>query len=804
MSSNEEYPLALPVGTVLAGQYCIEKVLGQGGFGITYRATDHKNGGFVAVKEFFPETLAYREMTTVISYPGERTESYVYGKDSFLQEAQTLAQFIGNENIIRIHSYFEENGTAYFVMDYIEGISFDEYIKQKGGKIPFDDARRILVPVMDALAAVHSKGIVHRDVTPDNIYITNDNKVKLLDFGAARYSLGDKSHSLDVILKHGFAPKEQYTRHGKQGPYTDIYSLGATFYFALTGKRPPDSIDRIEEDDLVPPSRLGVQITDYQEEAILTAMSVQPADRFVSMEVFKQVLLRDTDQSGQSAQAAQMPQTVGVTYSAEQLAQSAPVPSMTGQTVGVQANPGANAYGQQPVGQQAIGQQPIAQQPIVQQTIAQQPSEVGRTGIPYAVPAQPESVPVQTGGNPIKSLLAKIKSISDNKKKIIFLSSIGALIACVAVVVGVAIGANSRRNIPVTSDPAGQNSGLTSESSENSQSLGEGSSDIVFSLPDSSEQSSTSNPQPVSYVTGTVSDFDMLTTSSQNINNFGLITSDGYEEYWVDNSYKSIYTGNGEKIYDSSSSLTCLTYDGTNKILFFLDGGVPMQYNTVSKKSTKVSELIPYDIGRLYVTKAYFFVYTKDNVLHRIVRGTGVDEQTFSGFSSFVQFALYKDKLYYIGKDNDGCSSLYCADARDFTSLNYAGRHWYLKSTDTNYVRLIVDATGQYVYAEAFSSSDKKYSLKRYNADFSITDDNKSWDITNLGEIEYLAAYGDDLFYEQEDCVYRADIKSCGEKFYPIWYESQSGKSNYPHIMNYAGENRLIYYLNGESYYLKF
>lgn len=292
---DEKFPLALPEGTILAGQYMIEKVLGQGGFGITYRAVDHKTNQKVAVKEFFPDTLAYREVTTVISYPGERSESYGYGKESFLQEAQTLAEFIGNENIVRIHSYFEENGTAYFVMDYIEGKSFDEYIKERGGKISVEEAENILIPMMDALNIVHSKGIVHRDVTPDNIYLTNEGTVKLLDFGAARYSLGDKSRSLDVILKHGFAPKEQYTRRGKQGPFTDIYSLGATFYFAITGKRPPDSVERLDEDDLIPPSNLGVDITEYQERAILQALSVQPADRFQTMADFKSVLLNESN-----------------------------------------------------------------------------------------------------------------------------------------------------------------------------------------------------------------------------------------------------------------------------------------------------------------------------------------------------------------------------------------------------------------------------------------------------------------------------------------------------------------------------
>lgn len=305
MPDNEKYPLALPKGTVLAGQYIIEYVLGQGGFGITYAAADHATNQKVAVKEFFPDTLAFRETATQVqSYTGERAENFEYGKECFLTEARTLAEFIGCEGVVRIISYFEENGTAYFVMEYIDGESFDDYIKQHGGKIGIEDAKRILIPIMDALAAVHAKGIVHRDVTPDNIYITRDGDVKLLDFGAARYSLGDKSRSLDVILKHGFAPKEQYTRHGKQGPFTDIYSLGATFYFALTGRRPPDAIDRIEQDDIIPPSTLGASLTEYQEEAIMQAMAVQPNDRFQSMAVFKQVLLNEEPAVAAQAQTS--------------------------------------------------------------------------------------------------------------------------------------------------------------------------------------------------------------------------------------------------------------------------------------------------------------------------------------------------------------------------------------------------------------------------------------------------------------------------------------------------------------------
>lgn len=305
MEKTVSLPLALPVGTVLAGKYVITQALGQGGFGITYVAEDYKTKEKVAIKEFFPDTMVTRGPNNAITiHSGPAGENFVYGKDCFLEEAKTLAEFIGNENIVRVISYFEENGTAYFAMEYIEGESFQDYIKSHGGKVSWEDAAKFLLPVMDALAAVHSKGIVHRDVTPDNIYITKEGVVKLLDFGAARYSLGDKSRSLDVVLKHGFAPKEQYTRHGKQGPFTDVYTVGASFYYALTGKRPPDAIDRIEEDDLMPPTSLGVAISPDAEDAILKALNVQPSERFQDMRSFKNALM-SVKESPQAESAVQ-------------------------------------------------------------------------------------------------------------------------------------------------------------------------------------------------------------------------------------------------------------------------------------------------------------------------------------------------------------------------------------------------------------------------------------------------------------------------------------------------------------------
>ena len=297
----EKYPAALSKGSILAGQYIIQNVLGQGGFGITYLAEDIQLKVNVAVKEFFPESLVMRqsETPTVTAYSGGRLENFRYGIQSFLEEARVLAQFQGDPNIVGVRSYFEENGTAYFVMDYVEGINFKTYIQEHGGRLSWDETWEILSPVMDALSTVHRKGVIHRDVTPDNILIASDHTVKLLDFGAARYNVGDRSQSMDVVLKAGYAPKEQYTRKGRQGPYTDVYSVAACFYAALCGYLPPESLDRMEEDDLVPLSTRGVKLPEDAEKAILIGLEVNPADRFQTMEAFKYALMGGTDQTQQ-------------------------------------------------------------------------------------------------------------------------------------------------------------------------------------------------------------------------------------------------------------------------------------------------------------------------------------------------------------------------------------------------------------------------------------------------------------------------------------------------------------------------
>lgn len=286
------YPLALPPGTILYGCYILGRVLGQGGFGITYLAQHYQTKQIVAIKEFFPDTMATRVGTSAVRpFTGERGEHFSYGKTCFLEEAQTMARFNGHPNIASVYMYFEENETAYLVMEYVEGVSLKRHLKLHGSRISWEETVQIMLPVLDALAAVHEQGIVHRDVTPDNIYITRDGTVKLLDFGAARHSLGNVSRSLDVVLKHGFAPKEQYSRRGRQGPYTDVYSACATIYYAITGTKPNDAIERADMDNMPPPGRLGAVISPAQEAVLLKGLSVRHEDRYQSAAQLRNALM---------------------------------------------------------------------------------------------------------------------------------------------------------------------------------------------------------------------------------------------------------------------------------------------------------------------------------------------------------------------------------------------------------------------------------------------------------------------------------------------------------------------------------
>jgi serine/threonine protein kinase len=282
--------LVLPPRIVLRDQYLIGRALGHGGFGITYLAWDIGLQTRLAVKEYMPNGVAGRvDRTKVQPFSDKSQPEYEWGLDRFLEEARVLKKS-HHPNIVSVDTVFRDNGTAYLVMEYLEGLTFEDFLRRRGGTVTFEDALRVMLPVMDALSAVHAESVVHRDVSPDNIYVLKTGYVKLIDFGAARNALRQKSGSLSVILKGGYAPEEQYRSSGQQGAWTDVYATAATLYRAITGKIPPASLDRQATDTMEVPSKLGVAIPPSAESALIKALAVRAGDRFQAIEDFKSAL----------------------------------------------------------------------------------------------------------------------------------------------------------------------------------------------------------------------------------------------------------------------------------------------------------------------------------------------------------------------------------------------------------------------------------------------------------------------------------------------------------------------------------
>lgn len=283
-------------GKILGKKYIVGKVLGYGGFGVTYIGWDAELERKVAIKEYLPSNFSTRsygaEKLTVFS--GEATIQFQAGLESFVSEAKRLARFNRIPEIVDIYDCFMENDTGYIIMEFLEGETVKEILKREK-KIPYQEAERIMVSVLDGLSQIHKEGIIHRDIAPDNIFITKEGKVKILDFGAARYATAVQSRSLSVILKPGYAPEEQYRSRGKQGPWTDVYAAGAVFYRMITGIRPSESIERNVNDNLKMPSELGIEIPQSVENALMNSLNVKREYRIQDAETFCRVLRKEED-----------------------------------------------------------------------------------------------------------------------------------------------------------------------------------------------------------------------------------------------------------------------------------------------------------------------------------------------------------------------------------------------------------------------------------------------------------------------------------------------------------------------------
>lgn len=277
-------PHHLPQRSVIGPQnrYLIGKALGEGGFGITYLGWDLQQGIKVAVKEYFPSGYVTRVAgnNQVIINSKQNQAASNRGLKRFVEEARALAKIKNLNGVVNVRDFFSANGTAYIVMEFLDGVSLKKYLQRRGGKVGVDEILTIMRPVMDSLTQVHKIGLIHRDISPDNILITKYNEVKLIDFGASKYSNPD-GRSLSIVLKQGFAPPEQYDTHGEQGPWTDVYALGVTIYFAITGVLPPESIRiMMGKEAIKRPSELGIAIDAGVENALMKALAVDKKKRY--------------------------------------------------------------------------------------------------------------------------------------------------------------------------------------------------------------------------------------------------------------------------------------------------------------------------------------------------------------------------------------------------------------------------------------------------------------------------------------------------------------------------------------------
>lgn len=289
-------PRCLRPGMCLRDRYVLGRVLGEGSFGISYIAWDCLLDTVVAIKEYFPASLVSchiseeDEDTNVYIYEKRESQKYQESLKKYQGEAKSLSAYYDLDGIVSVRDFFYANNTAYIVMGYVDGISVKEYV-EKNGPIEGEKFLRMLEPVIQSLAKVHQTGVLHRDISPDNMLLTRDEKLVLIDFGAARKENINMTRSMTVVFKRGFSPEEQYRTRGQQGAWTDVYALCATAYYALTGKAPDESIQRVLEDDMPSLTEMtDVDLPMQQKRAFMKGMTVDFHHRYQTMDELYQGL----------------------------------------------------------------------------------------------------------------------------------------------------------------------------------------------------------------------------------------------------------------------------------------------------------------------------------------------------------------------------------------------------------------------------------------------------------------------------------------------------------------------------------
>lgn len=290
--SNQLRPL-----TPLNGKYLLGRALGAGGFGITYIALDLHLQVVVAIKELYLKKISIREESKIIAVNSKDKVCFEENKKRFLQEARVLAMFNekDNEGVVIVKDHFEENNTAYIVMEYLDGLTLKEMVKKN--QLSFEQVKNLFEPVCHALNKIHQFGVVHLDVSPDNIMIMENNRAKLLDFGGAKI-IGAKENNDVIAFKRGYAPPEQYMENGRIGQWTDVYATAATMYYCMTGVKPIDSMERKAGAELEKPSKLGAKISQNVEAVILKALDIDPDKRYQTMEEFWEALNNKKKKAG--------------------------------------------------------------------------------------------------------------------------------------------------------------------------------------------------------------------------------------------------------------------------------------------------------------------------------------------------------------------------------------------------------------------------------------------------------------------------------------------------------------------------
>lgn len=281
----ETAPHQLKPGTILNGKYLVGNIIGEGGFGITYIGRDTVLDMKVAIKEFYPMGRINRnnQVSSNLTISTEEQRDFIKkGRTRFLEEARNIAQFSAEPGIVNVKDFFEENETAYIIMEYLEGKTLAAHIKECG-PMDAEKVRELMIPLVTALSKIHKLGVIHRDISPDNIMYLNQGTCKLMDFGSARYFVR-QDQELTSTVKRGYAPEEQYTSTGNQGPWTDVYGLCATMYKCITGVTPVDAIDRMSYDSLKWPSELGVKISPEFEQTIMRGLVLRAQGRCQNMD----------------------------------------------------------------------------------------------------------------------------------------------------------------------------------------------------------------------------------------------------------------------------------------------------------------------------------------------------------------------------------------------------------------------------------------------------------------------------------------------------------------------------------------